>query len=86
LSGWLKRIKAGQRRMSIRAMIRLAPTVRVDDLSVVIDDEVEIPACAWDGRGAFPDGERLRPVRVPLMISAIPSAAKVPHEHAREWC
>ncbi|MGH3993314.1 MAG: helix-turn-helix domain-containing protein, partial [Pseudonocardiaceae bacterium] len=33
---WLKRIEAGQRGVSIPALLRLARVLRVDDLSVLI--------------------------------------------------
>jgi transcriptional regulator with XRE-family HTH domain len=43
---WLKRIEAGQRGVSIPALVRLARVLRVDDLSVLIDGQVEIPVSA----------------------------------------
>ena len=46
---WLKRIEAGQRGISIPALVRLARVLRVDDLSVLIDGEIEIPVSAWEG-------------------------------------
>jgi transcriptional regulator with XRE-family HTH domain len=46
---WLKRIEAGQRGVSIPALVRLARVLRVDDLSVVIDGQVEIPVSAFEG-------------------------------------
>jgi transcriptional regulator with XRE-family HTH domain len=46
---WLKRIEAGQRGVSIPALVRLARVLRVDDLSVLIDGEIEMPVSAWEG-------------------------------------
>jgi transcriptional regulator with XRE-family HTH domain len=46
---WLKRIEAGQRGVSIPALVRLAQVLRVDDLSVLIDGEIEIPVSTWEG-------------------------------------
>jgi transcriptional regulator with XRE-family HTH domain len=46
---WLKRIEAGQRGVSIPALVRLAQVLRVDDLSVLIDGATEIPVSAWEG-------------------------------------
>jgi transcriptional regulator with XRE-family HTH domain len=46
---WLKRIEAGQRGVSIPALVRLAQVLHVDDLSVLIDGEIEIPSAR--GRG-----------------------------------
>jgi transcriptional regulator with XRE-family HTH domain len=46
---WLKRIEAGQRGVSIPALVRLARVLRVDDLSVLIDGDIEMPVSAWEG-------------------------------------
>jgi len=46
---WLKRIEAGQRGVSIPALLRLARVLRVDDLSVLIDGDMPIPVSAWSG-------------------------------------
>ncbi len=46
---WLKRIEAGQRGVSIPALVRLARVLRVEDLSVLIDGEIEMPVSAWEG-------------------------------------
>jgi transcriptional regulator with XRE-family HTH domain len=45
---WLKRIEAGQRGVSIPALVRLARVLRVDDLAVLIDGEIEMPVSAWE--------------------------------------
>jgi transcriptional regulator with XRE-family HTH domain len=58
---WLKRIEAGQRGISIPALVRLARVLRVDDLSVLIDGEVEIPVSAWEGP-QHPAGEAARKI------------------------
>jgi transcriptional regulator with XRE-family HTH domain len=46
---WLKRIEAGQRGVSIPALVRLAQVLRVDDLSVLIDGATEIPVGVFEG-------------------------------------
>lgn len=58
---WLKRIEAGQRGISIPALVRLARVLRVDDLSVLIDGEVEMPVSAWEGPH-HPAGEAAREI------------------------
>ena len=58
---WLKRIEAGQRGISIPALVRLARLLRVDDLSVLIDGEVEMPVSAWEGPH-HPAGEAARKI------------------------
>ena len=60
-SDWLKRIEAGQRGISIPALVRLARVLRVDDLSVLIDGEIEIPVSAWEGPH-HPAGEAARKI------------------------
>jgi transcriptional regulator with XRE-family HTH domain len=46
---WLKRIEAGQRGVSIPALVPLARVLRVDDLSLLIDGQVEIPVSTFEG-------------------------------------
>jgi transcriptional regulator with XRE-family HTH domain len=58
---WLKRIEAGQRGISIPALVRLARVLRVDDLSALIDGEIEIPVSAWEGP-QHPAGEAARKI------------------------
>jgi transcriptional regulator with XRE-family HTH domain len=58
---WLKRIEAGQRGVSIPALVRLARVLRVDDLSVLIDGEAEMPVSAWEGP-YHPAGEAARKI------------------------
>jgi len=48
-SDWLKRIEAGQRGISLPALLRIARVLRVDDLSVLIDGDAPMPIAAWDG-------------------------------------
>jgi hypothetical protein len=48
-SDWLKRIEAGQRGISVPALVRLARVLKVDDLSVLIDGDIPIPVSAWEG-------------------------------------
>ncbi|MEV6979977.1 helix-turn-helix transcriptional regulator [Sphaerisporangium sp. NPDC051017] len=45
---WLKKIEAGQRGVSVPALIRLAHVLRVDDLSLLIDGDTPIPVSTWD--------------------------------------
>jgi transcriptional regulator with XRE-family HTH domain len=58
---WLKRIEAGQRGVSIPALVRLAQVLRVDDLSVLIDGVAEIPVSAFEGP-QHPAGEAARKI------------------------
>ena len=58
---WLKRIEAGQRGVSIPALVWLARLLRVEDLSVLIDGEIEMPVSAWDGPH-HPAGEAARKI------------------------
>ena len=58
---WLKRIEAGQRGISIPALVRLAQVLRVDDLSVLIDGPTEIPVSAFEGP-QHPAGEAARKI------------------------
>jgi transcriptional regulator with XRE-family HTH domain len=60
-SDWLKRIEAGQRGVSIPALVRLARVLRVEDLSVLIDGEIEMPISAWEGPH-HPAGEAAREI------------------------
>lgn len=46
---WLKRIEAGQRGVSIPALLRLARILSVSDLSTLIDGDVPLPISAWEG-------------------------------------
>ena len=46
---WLKRVEAGQRGISLPALIRIARILRVTDLSTFIDGGVPMPVSAWDG-------------------------------------
>lgn len=46
---WLKRIEAGQRGISLPALLRIAQVLRVTDLSTFIDGGVPMPVSAWDG-------------------------------------
>jgi transcriptional regulator with XRE-family HTH domain len=46
---WLKRIEAGQRGISIPALIRIARVLHVDDLSTLIDGDRPLPVSAWEG-------------------------------------
>ncbi|GAA4613683.1 hypothetical protein GCM10023195_59380 [Actinoallomurus liliacearum] len=48
-SDWLKRIEAGQRGISIPALVRLARVLKVDDLSDLIDGATPMPVSAWEG-------------------------------------
>jgi transcriptional regulator with XRE-family HTH domain len=45
---WLKRIEAGQRGVSIPALLRLARVLHVDDLAALVDGDVPIPVSAWE--------------------------------------
>lgn len=46
---WLKRIEAGQRGISLPALLRIARVLRVTDLSTFLDGEAPMPVSAWEG-------------------------------------
>src|SRR6266568_6552349 len=48
-SDWLKRIEAGQRGISLPALLKLARVLRVTDLSTFIDGDAPMPVSAWEG-------------------------------------
>jgi transcriptional regulator with XRE-family HTH domain len=58
---WLKRIEAGQRGISIPALVRLARVLRVEDLSLLIDGDIEMPVSAFEGP-YHPAGEAARQI------------------------
>jgi transcriptional regulator with XRE-family HTH domain len=45
---WLKRIEAGERGVSISALVRIAQALRVDDLSILIDGPRAVPRCTLE--------------------------------------
>ncbi|MEV5708828.1 helix-turn-helix transcriptional regulator [Actinoallomurus sp. NPDC052274] len=60
-SDWLKRIEAGQRGISIPALVRLARVLKVDDLSDLIDGATPMPVSAWEGP-AHPAADAVREI------------------------
>lgn len=48
-SDWLKRIEAGQRGISLPALLKIARVLRVSDLSTFIDGDAPMPVSAWEG-------------------------------------